>query len=119
MTGPVSRPHVTRRRAVEEADMGPGNDDEAADRTTPDRTSGETRPGGAVGLGHVVANASGLGDREPRTPDGPLLEEASQDSFPASDPPGFMSDPATPAEPALARRSAGSEPELRDPRDVP
>jgi hypothetical protein len=32
--------------------------------------------------------------------DDPAVEGASEASFPASDPPVFMSDPATPADPA-------------------
>ena len=62
-------------------------------------------PGTRVGLGRVVENRSGLGHEEPGTDgpatpasDAPGVDEASDASFPASDPPGFMSEPATPAD---------------------
>lgn len=90
-----------------------------------------TRPGDQVGLGHVVANEAGIGDGEPATTDGPLVEAASEASFPASDPPGFTSEPATSAErhdqpPRAGTPSGRTQPwtdrdtlELPNPRDVP
>ncbi len=42
------------------------------------------RAGDPVGLGTVVANPAGLGRS---AADEPLLDEASEESFPASDPP--------------------------------
>jgi hypothetical protein len=58
-----------------------------------------TRAGEQVGLGRVVEDrrSTGSPDREdPGGPDDPLVEQASEDSFPASDPPTFNADTATP-----------------------
>lgn len=57
---------------------------------------GPPEPGTQVGLGRVVDNRAGLGEPEGDAGAAPLVEEASEDSFPASDPPVFMSDPPTP-----------------------
>ncbi len=59
-----------------------------------DETHTDSRhPGDTVGLGHVIEDL-----RSPGMPDvdDPTIEDASEDSFPASDPPTFSSDPATP-----------------------
>ncbi len=77
------------------------------ERTHDQRTGHE--PGDRVGLGRVVEDHAGDGDA--RTPD--AVEEASDESFPASDPPAFA--PGRPG-----RRIDGGIPtELPDPRDVP
>lgn len=93
-----------------------------------------------VGLGHVVsdrrpgsaADADARASRDPRADrdsaggTGDDVQESSEESFPASDPPTFMSDKATPAdgaqEPSLTTRHVtdGEKPiELPAPRDVP
>ena len=72
-----------------------------------DDQGGTRVPGSAagdqVGLGRVIEDrreATGHPDPEdPRTGDDTHVEEASEDSFPASDPPTFMSDTPTPREP--------------------
>ena len=84
-----------------------------------------TEPGATIGLGRVVENPAGLGRDAQPTPEGPLVEEASEDSFPASDPPSFASDKATPGERAITgpdaagRDAAGSEPGPADAGDMP
>ena len=54
-------------------------------------------PGDDVGLGRVVDNRSGLGHGEPDADRGETVEDASEASFPASDPPGFTDAPASAA----------------------
>ena len=85
---------------------------------------GETRIPGSdvgdqVGLGRVVEDnrhATGSPDAGDPPSGGTDVEEASEDSFPASDPPTFMSDSATPSD----RDHGSDEPiELPAPRDVP
>lgn len=66
----------------------------------------ERQPGAAgrrIGLGHVVDDQLSIGTPEPDDPgagDERAIRKASEDSFPASDPPTWMSDPATPRQPA-------------------
>ena len=75
--------------------------------------------GDQVGLGRVVEDhrhATGSPDPGDPSPSDRNVEEASEESFPASDPPTFMSDSATPAD----RDHAADEPiQLPAPRDVP
>ena len=81
--------------------------------------------GDQVGLGRVVEDhrhATGSPDPGDPSPSAQDVEEASEESFPASDPPSwdplhsFMSDSATPAD----RGDAADEPiQLPAPRDVP
>ena len=55
-----------------------------------------------VGLGHVVDDQLSIGRPEPDDPgagDEHAIRKASEDSFPASDPPTWMSDPATRRDP--------------------
>jgi hypothetical protein len=66
-------------------------------------------PGDRVGLGRVVEDHAAAGGR--RIPDD--VEEASDESFPASDPPAFA--PGRSA----ARTEEPTEAELPDARDVP
>jgi hypothetical protein len=65
-------------------------------------------PGDPVGLGRVVDNPANLGKPERETDPGALVEAASQDSFPASDPPTFADSPATPADRAEGMGAPGS-----------
>lgn len=74
-----------------------------------------TRAGDQVGLGRVVQNQASIGSPDPEDPASPEVNEASADSFPASDPPGFMSEPPT----SGAAGGRPAEGELPDPRDVP
>jgi hypothetical protein len=56
-------------------------------------------PGREIGLGRVVEDPLSIGRPEPDSPatgDERAVREASEDSFPASDPPTWMSDPPTP-----------------------
>jgi hypothetical protein len=55
-------------------------------------------PGDHVGLGRVVDNPSGLGHAELEPETGEGVEAASEDSFPASDPPGYADAPAAAAD---------------------
>jgi hypothetical protein len=73
--------------AREEAAM-----DEPRDRDDGSRTH-EDDTGEQVGLGRVVEDHRPAGDREAERPDEPAdeVDEASEDSFPASDPPPFTS----------------------------
>ena len=73
-------------------------------------------PGDQVGLGRVVDNASNLGHTERGADTGTTVEAASEDSFPASDPPGFADGPATPAD-----RGEGTPvtPDADAPADLP
>ena len=78
-----------------------------------------SQAGDQVGLGRVVEdhrNATGSPDADDPAPTGADVENASADSFPASDPPTFMSDAATPADRSHASDEAI---ELPAPRDVP
>ena len=90
------------------------------DATTGDdetRTPGDD--GDRVGLGRVIEDRRGQPTStatDDAQPTDDTVEEASEDSFPASDPPTFMSDAATPAD----RDHAADEAiELPAPRDVP
>jgi hypothetical protein len=83
--------------------------------------------GDQVGLGRVIEDRRSVGSPDTGDPgepsqrlrtdatradaDDPLVEEASEDSFPASDPPTFMSDTPTPRDPERI--------ELPAPREVP
>ncbi len=61
--------------------------------------------GREIGLGRVVEDPLSIGQPEPDNPaagDERTVGEASEDSFPASDPPTWMSDSPTPE-----RRSSG------------
>jgi hypothetical protein len=99
-----------------------GAEETAMDDAT--RHEGDSRIPGSdvgdqVGLGRVVEDrrhATGSPDADDPPTSGGQVEEASEDSFPASDPPGFMSDSATPT-----REIHDSEEpiELPAPRDVP
>jgi hypothetical protein len=66
-----------------------------------DRVPG-TKAGDQIGLGRVVENRGSIGSPDPDDPpavgggDEGTVDEASEASFPASDPPTFMSDSATP-----------------------
>jgi hypothetical protein len=75
--------------------------------------------GDHVGLGRVIEDrrhGSGSPDANDPATRQQEVEEASEDSFPASDPPMFMSDSATPGN----RIHDSEEPiELPAPRDVP
>lgn len=51
-----------------------------------------------VGLGHVVEDRTGTHAARPQEADDGSVERDSADSFPASDPPTWMSDPATPGD---------------------
>ena len=78
--------------------------------------------GEQVGLGRVVEDRRSVGSPDEGDPgepgdrlrtdatrvaeDDPLVQAASEDSFPASDPPNFMSDAATPREGRAAERPA-------------
>jgi hypothetical protein len=58
-----------------------------------------SRAGDQVGLGRVIEDrrSTGSPDNDELVADrDPAVEAASEDSFPASDPPGFTSDAATP-----------------------
>jgi hypothetical protein len=85
---------------------------------------GETRipgseAGDQVGLGRVVEDnrrSTGSPDPDDPAPGETEVEEASEDSFPASDPPTFMSDSATPTD---GGHRADEPIELPAPRDVP
>jgi hypothetical protein len=62
-----------------------------------DRNDDERRepgPGDRVGLGRVVRTDTGARGQ----PASGAVEESSEESFPASDPPGFGSGPATPVD---------------------
>jgi len=57
------------------------------------------RAGDQVGLGRVVENRQSTGSPGPGDPGGPEddeVEEASEDSFPASDPPSFTREGSVP-----------------------
>jgi hypothetical protein len=71
--------------------------DEAGTQADPPE-AGRREPGASVGLGRVVENPAGLGEASGQGTAGDP-DTASQDSFPASDPPGFMAEPATPRDP--------------------
>ena len=92
-------------------------DDPTADREHT-RIPG-SHAGDQVGLGRVVEDhrhATGSPDPDDPAAPKPDVEEASADSFPASDPPTFMSDSATPTD----RGDASDDViELPAPRDVP
>ena len=51
-----------------------------------------------VGLGRVVEDRTGPDDQRRAGSDARAVERDSADSFPASDPPTWMSDPATPGD---------------------
>jgi hypothetical protein len=73
-------------------------------------------PGDTVGLGRVVDNPANLGKPERETDPGALVEAASEDSFPASDPPTFADSPATPADGAERMDAPG---DADAPADLP
>ena len=83
-------------------------DERMGDRTK-DEPSGPG-PGDRVGLGRVVEDHAGEAGRR-QVPDD--VEEASDESFPASDAPAYA--PERPA----PRTERPTEVELPDPRDVP
>lgn len=75
--------------------------------------------GDQVGLGRVIEDrrhAAGSPDANDPATNDEQVEEASEDSFPASDPPGYMSDSATPAHRV---HDSDEAIELPAPRDVP
>jgi hypothetical protein len=82
-------------------------DERAGSGTAPDGSAPGPVPGSAagdqVGLGRVIEDrreAAGSPDPgNPGTKGDAAVEEASEDSFPASDPPPFMSDTPTPRDP--------------------
>lgn len=58
----------------------------------------ETESGRQVGLGRVVEEQLSIGSPDPDDPGGGderAVRNGSEESFPASDPPTWMSDPAT------------------------
>lgn len=81
--------------------------------TTNDDERREPRAGDRVGLGRVVRDHDAAAGSHPPADE---VEEASSESFPASDPPAFS--PARSAR-TDARDVDRAEPELPDPRDVP
>jgi len=92
--------------------------DDATDRGRDTRIPGSD-VGEQVGLGRVIEDrrhATGSPDPGDPLPAGDEVQEASEESFPASDPPTFMSDAPTPASPV---RPAPDPIEPPTPDDVP
>jgi hypothetical protein len=72
----------------------------------------ENKPGREVGLGRVVEDPLSIGRPEPDDPaaaDERTVRKASEDSFPASDPPTWISDKATPTATEEPPRSAENQ----------
>jgi hypothetical protein len=79
--------------------------------TSNDDERREPKAGDRVGLGRVVRDHdAAAGSRPPAD-----VEEASSESFPASDPPAFAPGRPTPPDGG----TPAGEPELPNPRDVP
>jgi len=88
---------------------------EAAMAPSDDTRIPGSQAGEQVGLGRVVEDRRSTGSPDPddpgmpAAPDAPVVEQASEESFPASDPPTFNADTATPRDRDRIEPPSGSE----------